>query len=108
MSWDASMVVDTGGEYPAEVQDLGNYTWNVSEMFYAAFGADGLRTIEGKSGKDAVPIVRSAIAFMQDNGAAMRALNPKNGWGDYEGAIEFLKTILDGCLRHPKATVSLT
>jgi hypothetical protein len=35
-------------------------------------------------------------------------LNPDNGWGDYEGAVYFLKDILDACKNYPNARIEIS
>jgi len=34
-----------------------------------------------------------------------KLLNPSNGWGSYEGALEFLQNVLVACTTHPLAKV---
>ncbi len=107
MSYDVSMVIDTGGLKPAEVCDCGNYTYNVSPMFYKALDG-GLNGLHGVSGEDAAPRLLAAINYMKDTAAEMKLLNPENGWGNYEGAMKYLGDIVDGCLSHPKAKVDVS
>ena len=108
MSYDVNMVVDTGATYPASVHDCGNYTYNVGDMFRASLGGDGLRELQGLAGEEATPKLRKAIAYMEDHPVEMRGMNPANGWGNYEGALNYLRAVLDGCVTHPKAVVSIT
>lgn len=109
VSWDTSLVIDTGGEDPVEVANCGNYTYNVCQMYCAAIPhEDGFRSLDGKLSSEAVPILAAAIAYMESHAEEMRKFNPKNGWGSYEGALEYLRTIRDDCQRHPKATVQIS
>ncbi len=32
---------------------------------------------------------------------------PKNGWGSYEGLVEFTQNYLTACLRHPKSKIKV-
>jgi hypothetical protein len=34
-----------------------------------------------------------------------KALNPPNGWGDYDGLVRFVSAYLEACRQHPDATV---
>lgn len=34
-----------------------------------------------------------------------REFNPSNGWGSYEGLVEFIERYLDACKEYPEATV---
>ena len=45
------------------------------------------------------------LFHMQNNPDIYTALNPANGWGNYEGALTFLAGLLEACRRHPKATL---
>ena len=108
MSYDVYMVVDTGGTEPAYVTESRNYTYNVSPMFRAALGGKGLNDLQGLSGAEAAVKLTSALAFMVGHRDEMVALNPENGWGDYNGALRFLEGILEDCLKHPKAQVRIS
>lgn len=105
MSYDVYMVIDAGGDELATVCDVGIYTWNVSEMYYACLGDGGINSLKGKKGKTVIGKLRRAIRKMQDNPVVYKKLNPVNGWGDYPGAMKYLREILDACIKYPKATV---
>lgn len=107
MSWDTYLVIDTGGEELAEVADLGNYTYNVSPMYYDVFGTLGFRSIDKMLAKDATPILEKAIGKLESNPSKYRAMEPENKWGNYDGAVQYLKDILHGCRKHPKATINI-
>lgn len=36
-----------------------------------------------------------------------KAYNPKNGWGDYDGLVAFVKEYLEACQRVPESRVSV-
>ena len=59
VSYDVSLEIDTGGEYPAAVGcDNHNCTYNVAKMFHLAFTGDkGLYAIEDLTAADAAPLV---------------------------------------------------
>jgi hypothetical protein len=116
MSYDTYMVIDTGGEYPATVKEIGNMTSNVSPMWSLALQAAGckpeqeghrflLSKLEGWSGADAIPVLEKAVAHIYDaaNYETYAALNPENGWGDVDSARRYLRNILEACREHPKA-----
>jgi hypothetical protein len=99
MSYDITLNINTGIEdYP--VADCGNYTYNISGMHEKAMGYR-LSQLNGKSVKDIIPILREGIKQMQDNPEVYKAMNPENGWGNYEGALAYLQTILDNAVKHP-------
>lgn len=107
MSWDVSLVVDTGGPEPAELSFLdANYTHNVQPMFALA-GLD-LGGLHGERAGEAAAKLTAAIAAMRQDPERFRAMNPPNGWGDYDGALAFLERIRTACLAHPLATVRVS
>lgn len=114
MSYCVYLAIDTGGPEPATVFEAGSYTYNVSPMFYLAFGkcgfGDGLRSIGGKVGREMVPVLESVSSFLRspDNRERLKAMEPENGWGNLEGACRFVDEILKGCRLHPKAKILIT
>ena len=56
-------------------------------------------------GHDAQPVLEKAISYMISHMDEMREMNPPNGWGDAEGALLFLRNILDNVQLHPLAIV---
>lgn len=109
MSYDVHLEIDTGGTSKAIIEDCGNYTYNVSPMFYKAM-PEGLTGLRGKTGLAAIPILANGISEMThpDKVAEYEKMNPKNGWGDRASAVAFLQGILESCRRHPKAMLEIT
>lgn len=54
---------------------------------------------------DLIEPLYAAITRMRADPDTYRAMNPENGWGNYEGALEFLEEILAACKRLPNAIV---
>ena len=106
MSYDVQLSIDTGGDAPAVVSETRCPTYNLAPMFKEALGC-GLREVAGKTGAECIPLIRSAIAAMQADPGKFKALIPPNGWGSYEGALEFFELLLDDCARHPRATLEV-
>lgn len=108
MSYDVylSTTVDTGAVEPLTitVEEIGNYTFNVGGMWRKALG-HSLLELNGQAAGDALPRLREAVAVMESNPDEYRAMNPANGWGSYEGALEFLTRLRDRCQEHPKTTI---
>lgn len=105
MSWDVHLEANLGGAHPIRVGDLdANYTYNVSPMFAAVIGT-GLNELDGITAREMVAKCSAILeAFAADPGK-FRAMNPENGWGDFEGAREFIRKIQDACADAPDATV---
>ena len=88
--------------YDMQIGDLHfNYTYNVSEMWYAAMPDKGIRCIYGLTGRDAVRPLRQIREYMEDNRTEMLALEPENGWGSYEGALQFVNDLIMVSLKIP-------
>ena len=106
MSYDLCLRMDTGGKYPAAVTETKSPTYNLCAMFALALGQP-IRELDGMLAADAVPILEKATAAMKKAPAKFKKLNPPNGWGSYEGALESLCWLLEMCQEHPKAMVSV-
>lgn len=111
MSYDISLYiqVDTGGPEPIEycVDDVGNYTSNVSRMWTDALG-HRLADLKGKTAGDCADGLKRAVADMEARPDHYRAMDPPNGWGCYEGALSYLRSLLVACLAHPKAEIHIS
>lgn len=49
--------------------------------------------------------LKIALDYMKDNEEIFRAMEPKNKWGTYEGAIEILSNIVDAGNNCPDAKI---
>lgn len=110
MSYDFSMEAPLGPDGSmVSVGDFDmNYTYNVSPMFRLALGGNGVNDLHGCVGSEAIPRLRAAIADMEDRPSVYRAMNPDNGWGDYEGALGVLKRLCDWCVAAPMAHIRIS
>lgn len=106
MSYDVSLTIDTGGEYPAVVCEVGNITSNVMPMIKEAMGFP-FRELDGVKAFDAQPKIDSALARMEQTPETFKAMNPPNGWGSYEGTMGFLARFSSCCVHHPQAVISM-
>jgi hypothetical protein len=52
-----------------------------------------------------IPILQEGLAILKKTPRKFQKLNPPNGWGSYEGLIEFVENYLEACITHPDATV---
>jgi hypothetical protein len=106
MSHDVYLEIDTGGSEPVTVFSS-NYTSNVSGMWAEALGFP-LADLHGRTASDAIPDLRRAASHMANNPETYKAMNPPNGWGNYEGARDYLAEILGACLDNPKTTIAVS
>jgi len=108
VSYDISLhaTVDLGGPEPHEfcATDIGNYTSNVSGMWTEALG-HRLGDLKDKTAGDCIDALKQAVDAMEADPAKYRAMNPANGWGDYEGALDYLRRLWVACASYPKATI---
>lgn len=50
--------------------------------------------------------LRSGLTELRSKPKHYRGFNPENGWGNYDGLVEFVSDYLEACERWPTATVS--
>jgi len=78
-----------------------NYTYNVSKMWYACYPDKGIRKHYGLSGKESVPVLRKLREYMENNYISLVEIEPDNGWGSYEGAVQFVGRLILAGIRNP-------
>ena len=107
MSWDvylrgkccAVCEQHTGG------RNLGDYTWNTGPMFFKASGGTNLSNLNGLEARDAARVLDAALVEMTAHADEYRAMNPANGWGDFDTFREWLQKILEACREMPDAVL---
>lgn len=98
MSWDADLVTPDGetiGEW--------NYTHNTNGMIDAVldaapvesfapqvFGSCWWRTLNGMEGPEGAAFLHRIVTGLEADPARFRAMNPENGWGDYDQLVGVL------------------
>jgi hypothetical protein len=85
-----------------------NATHNLSKMWIEAGVYDALYESHGKTASEIRGSVADGLSLMRKEPNRFKALNPPNGWGSYEGAIEFLESLLIGCDATPKAVIRVS
>jgi predicted phage-related endonuclease len=53
-----------------------------------------------------LPILEEGLKKLKKNPEYYKKFNPPNGWGDYEGFVNFVENVLDECKRNPDADIS--
>lgn len=106
MSYDVYLVADLGGP---EMVSLGlldaNMTWNLRPMFAAVNDGDGPQEWDGKPASEIADLLTKTLAAFDADPARFEAMNPPNGWGNFEVAKSFTRRVLAACLSAPKAVV---
>lgn len=101
MSYD----ITVEGEQPDDLDYLDwNYTYNVQPMTALA-GLPSLTMLDGVPAPVAVLALDAVLDRFNGAPEIYRALNPANGWGDFDGFRERLEALRDHLQRVPKATV---
>lgn len=108
MSWDINVTKHCPHCDRTHSIEVGNYTYNVTDMYNLAFTSTGheyhgFNALDGKRCGDMIDCFGDALKHMRDikNRKEYIALNPPNGWGNYEGAVEFLAAIHKACCEYP-------
>jgi len=87
MGWDAYLHDDRGHQ-----EGDWNYTFNTSRMVYAVLEDEGYEYeernwfshLDGMTGAEGAEFLGMIIRGMEADPDRFRALNPENGWGDYD------------------------
>lgn len=105
MSYDVYLVADVGGPEPVYLNLLDvNVTYNLTPMFIAA-GGSSPRDWNDKPASEVREQCLAVLTAFNADQAKFEALNPANGWGDFNGARAFIQEVADACAKAPRATV---
>lgn len=90
---------------PASVDDTTfHLTYNLSPMLRAA-GMPAWKSFIGMRAGEAGPTWQTVADTLRADPERFKAMNPPNGWGDYDGAVEVISALAAACAKHPDATV---
>lgn len=85
------------------ITEYRNMTSNVAPMWRAA-GID-LAECDGRPAAQVAEGLVGALLTMEEHPDRFRAMDPPNGWGDFDGCRRFLQRILADCQARPTGTV---
>jgi hypothetical protein len=108
MSYDIYLDIDTGAEEPQTVVEIGNYTSNVFPIWVEALNGRSLREYHGAPCSEAAGPLAEAVKRMEADPDKYREMNPSNGWGDYEGALRYLRSLAEASAEHPKCMIRVS
>jgi hypothetical protein len=55
-----------------------------------------------------IPLLREGLALLQGDPDKFQQFNPSNGWGDYDGLVQFVENYIRACEAHPDAVVGVS
>jgi hypothetical protein len=90
-------IFDNGGKHYETLCYVSDYTYNVAPMIAKAMGGLTVSGLHLMPVKAASILLSHAINEMLNNEDDYTALNPPNGWGNYEGCLDFLLEIRTEC-----------
>lgn len=99
---------DCGHAHSREVRPVlfdANCTHNLGGMFHEAGVYEILWYGDGRVAGSVVDRLEAAHRLMVDDPDRFKAHNPKNGWGDYDGAVGFLAMVIRACREHPEGVI---
>lgn len=115
MSWDATLKDDRG-----HIEGDWNFTHNTNGMIAAALhiqtgeavamcdgplgpviGPAWWKLLDGKSGPDGAALLDRIIRGLEADPDLYRAMNPDNGWGDYDRLVKVLTDMRDAVPEWP-------
>lgn len=82
-----------------------NVTYNLGKMLREA-GHPEWQALKGAPASEVAGVMDAVARTLRSDPDRFRAFNPPNGWGTYEGAIEYAEAFRDMCSEHPEATVA--
>ena len=95
--------------YDISIGDLSlNYTSNVVSMWDRAMPTCNLRDMRGLTGKDCLPHLLDGIDHMGRYYDIHKRMEPRNGWGSYEGALAVLVRRSTACEDYPNDLVMVS
>lgn len=85
-----------------------NITHNLCPMWKKAGVYEALYESEGKLAVLYIDVVKTGLEHMKKHPRIYKRLNPKNGWGDYKGAVKWLGEWLEALKDHPDGTLRIS
>ena len=106
MSLDISLIETI----PTEVYEAG-ITHNLGKMAAEAGIYEYLwhpEEVGITAAKHLIPLLEAGLKLLLSDPDRFRQFNPENGWGTYEGLVNFTAKYLDACLTHPDAEIRVS
>jgi len=85
-----------------------NITHNLHEMAHAAGVGNALwepNEIGITKAEQLINVLQKGLLELLNCPEIYKEYNPSNGWGTYDGLVEFVSDYLDACKEYPEATI---
>ena len=106
LDFELTIEADVGNKDPYVAEIFSSiYINSVIPMWKKAGVYDCLYKSSGKQAKSIVGKLELGIQEMINYKEDYIKLNPKNGWGEYYSALEFLKEVCENCKKYPKSII---
>lgn len=96
-----------GNELVVEVVD--GHTYNLAPMWRKALpdvlGDGSTSKLDGWNCGNLLSHLRAGVVDAVEHDDEYRALDPENGWGDFNGFVEIFSRFWRLCAKHPSGTV---
>lgn len=82
------------------------HTYNLAPMWYKALPfLTSTKDLDGMLCRDLHLLLTAGLVDIWENHAEYKALNPENGWGDFEGFVEIFARFTRMTLQYPSGKV---
>ena len=88
-----------------------NITHNLGKMAAEAGIYEALwrpEEINVATAEQLVPLLEAGLETLRADPERFKKFNPENGWGDYEGLVNFVEAYLEACKENPDAEVNVS
>jgi hypothetical protein len=89
-----------------------NYTHNIVHMMHAAAKTshyDWADDFQGEPAWRLVPLLARLVSNLKKDPEKYRAMNPNNGWGDYDGMLDdYLGPLMEACNSNPSGILDFS
>lgn len=58
--------------------------------------------------KDLIPLLQKGLRKLGGRPHHYQSFNPENGWGDFHGLVDFVKSYLNACREYPEALIEVS
>lgn len=63
--------------------------------------------INVSNARQLIPLLATGLGQLEAAPEHFKVFNPPNGWGDYDGLVQFVREYLAACMEYPEAAVSV-